>query len=34
MFPLLAGALIYLVIVVFLTWLFGKLERSLRKNER
>jgi len=34
MFPLLAGALIYLVIVVFLTWLFGKLERSMRKNER
>lgn len=34
MFPLLAGAAIYLVIVVFLTWLFGKLERSLRKNER
>lgn len=34
MFPLLAGAAIYLVIVVFLTWVFGKLERSLRKNER
>ena len=34
MFPLLAGALIYLVIVIFLTWLFGKLERSMRKNER
>lgn len=34
MFPLLAGALIYLVIVVFLTWLFGKMERSMRKNER
>ena len=34
MFPLLSGAAIYLVIVVFLTWVFGKLERSLRKNER
>lgn len=32
--PLFAVALIYLVIVMILTWLVGKLERSLRKNER
>lgn len=32
--PLLAVALIYLVMVIILTWLVGKLERRLRKNER
>lgn len=32
--PLIAVALIYLIIVMILTWLVGKLERSLRKNER
>lgn len=32
--PLIAVALIYLVLVVVLTWLVGKLERRLRKNER
>ena len=32
--PLLAVALIYLVMVMILTALVGKLERSLRKNER
>ena len=34
MFPLLAGALIYLVIVILLANLFSRLERRLRKNER
>ena len=34
LFPLLAVAAIYLVIVVFLTYLVGKLERRLRSNER
>lgn len=32
--PLIAVALIYLVMVVVLTWLVGKLERRLRKSER
>lgn len=32
--PLLAVAVIYLVIVMFLTYLVGKLERRLRSNER
>lgn len=32
--PLIAVALIYLIMVVFFTWLVGKLERRLRKNER
>lgn len=32
--PLIAVALIYLVLVMVLTWLVGKLERRLRKNER
>lgn len=32
--PLLAVAVIYLVFVVILTWLVGKLERRLRGNER
>lgn len=32
--PLIAVALIYLLIVLLLTWLVGKLERRLRKNER
>lgn len=34
MFPLLAGAAIYLMLVILLTYLFGKLERRLRQNER
>lgn len=34
LFPLLAVAGIYLVIVLFLTYLVGKLERRLRNNER
>lgn len=34
LFPLLAVAAIYLVIVCFLTYLVGKLERRLRTNER
>lgn len=32
--PLLAAALIYLVMVMFLTWLIGKLERRLRQSDR
>lgn len=32
--PLFAVALIYLVLVVFFTWLVGKLERRLRSSER
>lgn len=32
--PLIAVALIYLIMVVFFTWLVGKLERRLRKSER
>ena len=32
--PLYATALVYLVIVMGLTWLFRKLERGFRKNER
>lgn len=32
--PLIAVALIYLVIVLILTWLVGKLERRLRRSER
>ena len=32
--PLIAVALIYLVMVVILTWLVGKLERRLKKSER
>ena len=32
--PLLAVAAIYLILVMFFSWLVGKLERSLRKNER
>ena len=32
--PLFAVAAIYLIIVVFLTYVVGKLERSLRKSER
>ena len=32
--PLIAVALIYLVIVMILTWLVGKVERRLRKSER
>lgn len=34
MFPLLGAALIYLVIVMILTWLQGKLERRLRQSDR
>ena len=32
--PLLAVALVYLVLVMFFTWLVGKLERRLRASER
>jgi len=32
--PLIAVALIYLILVMILTWLLGKLERRLRKSER
>jgi len=32
--PLIAVALIYLCLVMFFTWLVGKLERRLRSNER
>lgn len=32
--PLIAVALIYLVLVIVLTWLVGKLERRLRRSER
>lgn len=32
--PLIAVAVIYLVIVMLLTWLVGKVERRLRKSER
>ena len=32
--PLIGAAVIYLVMVMFFTWLVGILERSLRKNER
>ena len=31
--PLIAVALIYLVMVVFFTWLVGKLERRLRSSD-
>ncbi len=34
MLPLLAGAAIYLAVVILLSWLFGRLERRLRQNER
>ena len=34
MFPLLGAAVIYLVIVMILTWLQGKLERRLRQSDR
>ena len=32
--PLIAVALIYLIIVIFFSWLIGKLERRLRQSER
>ena len=32
--PLIAVALIYLILVVFFSWLIGKLERRLRSSER
>ena len=32
--PLLAVALIYLILVIFFSWLVGKLERRLRNSER
>jgi ABC-type amino acid transport system permease subunit len=32
--PLLAVALIYLILVMFFTWLVGRLERRLRRSER
>lgn len=34
MFPLLGVALIYLVLVMILSWLLGKLERRLRQSDR
>lgn len=34
LFPLLLTALVYLVLVMFFTYLVGKLERRLRRNER
>ena len=34
MMPLLGVAVIYLVIVMILVWLLGKLERRLRSGER
>lgn len=33
-YPLFAAALIYLIMVMFFTWLVGKLERRLRASER
>ena len=33
-FPLMMTAVIYLLFVMLLTWLFGILERRLRSNER
>ena len=32
--PLIAVALIYLLLVLFISWLIGKLERRLRNSER
>ena len=32
-FPLIAVAIIYLVVVVFLSWLLGRLEKRLKRNE-
>ncbi len=32
--PLIAVAIVYLIVVMFLQWLVGKLERRLRSNER
>ena len=32
--PLIAVALVYLILVMFFTWLVGKLERRMRSNER
>ena len=32
-FPLIAVALIYLTVVVFLSWLLGCLEKRLKRNE-
>ena len=32
-FPLIAVALIYLVVVMFLSWLLGRLEKRLKRNE-
>lgn len=32
--PLIAVALVYLIIVIILTWLVSKLEKRLKKNER
>ncbi|MEA4895169.1 MAG: amino acid ABC transporter permease [Oscillospiraceae bacterium] len=34
LFPLIAIALVYLALVLVLTWIFGRLERRLRTNER
>lgn len=32
-FPLIGAALIYLIMVMFLTWVFGKVERRLRNSD-
>lgn len=32
--PLIAVALVYLIIVMILTWLVGRMERRLKRNER
>jgi ABC-type amino acid transport system permease subunit len=32
--PLIVVAIVYLLLVMLLTWLVGKLERRLRKSER
>ena len=34
MMPLIATALMYLVVVILFTWLLGKLERRLRESDR
>ena len=34
MFPLVGTAAIYLVLVIILSWLLGKLERRLRQSDR
>ena len=34
MFPLIGTAALYLVLVIILSWLLGKLERRLRQSDR